>query len=208
MTDTARYVALFRMDSAGVDLARQRAAVTAFLGAPGRTLVGEFTASHGAAEDEAASASVALAIARCRRLGAMLLAALPETDFAVARDAAERAGIGVVLIEPGPPPPAAADIAGPDPSTEAPYLPLGRNRPPGPPLPGPLAPAGNRQKADAFARAILPVIQRIRASGTTSLTDIADTLNARRIRTAQGESWQPASVRLVLNRVPGDAGES
>ena len=40
--------------------------------------------------------------------------------------------------------------------------------------------------ADSFARNIYPLIQSIRATGTSSFKEIADTLNARGIQSARG----------------------
>lgn len=54
--------------------------------------------------------------------------------------------------------------------------------------------------ADRFAAAILPIIRKIEASGTTSLRGIARTLNERGVRTARGGTWQVSNVRNVLAR--------
>jgi len=213
MGETARYVAYFRMQAAGEArqrdaLARQRAAVAAFLEPRERILVGEFTEPARRSGGDSASETFALAIERCRALGATLVAALPDAALGpAARRAAAAAGIAIVLLEPAARPPendADPALAAP---ADAPYLPLGvRRRPPLPPTAA--APAGNRRKADAFARAILPVIEQIRAAGATSLTDIAGELNARQIRTARGRRWYPATVRNVLNRARRRAGDA
>jgi DNA invertase Pin-like site-specific DNA recombinase len=56
-------------------------------------------------------------------------------------------------------------------------------------------------QADAFAANVLPIIEQIRASGATSLRQIAAALNARGITTARGGTlWEAASVRNILNR--------
>jgi DNA invertase Pin-like site-specific DNA recombinase len=57
--------------------------------------------------------------------------------------------------------------------------------------------------ADAFAANMLPIVEQIRASGATSLRQIAAALNARGIATARGGMWEAAQVRNVLNREAG-----
>lgn len=194
MTEPARYVAYYRMPAAGAAqraefLARQRTAIETFLAATGRSLVGEFTEIIGSM-DRGGQAPLGLAIECCRGHRATLIAAVPEgAPGDAARRAAESAGVEIVLID------AASEHAGAPPETgDVPYLPLGRRRP------APRPPLGNRQKADAFARAILPVIEQIRASGATSLTAIAEELNAREVRTARGRRWHPTTVRNILTR--------
>jgi DNA invertase Pin-like site-specific DNA recombinase len=54
--------------------------------------------------------------------------------------------------------------------------------------------------ADAYARAIYPIINKIRASGAISLREIADALNARGIATPRGAQWHPTSVKNVVKR--------
>ena len=63
-----------------------------------------------------------------------------------------------------------------------------------------LAPA---YKAEALerAQALAPVVAEIRASGASTLQEIAAGLNARGILTAQGGSWSPMQVKRVLDRV-------
>src|SRR3981189_803875 len=46
-----------------------------------------------------------------------------------------------------------------------------------------------RAVADQFAVNVLPIVREIRASGLTTLRDIAGALNARGIRTARGGAW-------------------
>jgi DNA invertase Pin-like site-specific DNA recombinase len=55
-------------------------------------------------------------------------------------------------------------------------------------------------QADAFAANVLPIIEQIRASGATSLRQIAAALNARGIATARGGMWEAAQVRNILKR--------
>jgi DNA invertase Pin-like site-specific DNA recombinase len=64
----------------------------------------------------------------------------------------------------------------------------------------------SQQGAEAFARSMLPTIQAIQSSGTTSLRGIASALNARGIRTARGGTWQVSNVRNVLRRVGAPEG--
>lgn len=60
--------------------------------------------------------------------------------------------------------------------------------------------AASQAEAEAFARSVLPVIEAVRRSGTTSLRGIASALNARGIRAARGSTWQVSNVRNVLRR--------
>lgn len=55
-------------------------------------------------------------------------------------------------------------------------------------------------EAERFAAAVLPTIQSIQKSGTTSLRGIALALTARGIKTARGGAWQVSNVRNVLAR--------
>lgn len=58
-----------------------------------------------------------------------------------------------------------------------------------------------RDKADAFAKQVLPAIQEIRArQPSASLASIAQELNALRIRTSRGKDWTPIAVSRVLDR--------
>lgn len=60
--------------------------------------------------------------------------------------------------------------------------------------------ATNKASADAFGANILPVIERIEATGATTLAAIAEALNARGIRTARGGDWHASTVRNILAR--------
>jgi DNA invertase Pin-like site-specific DNA recombinase len=60
--------------------------------------------------------------------------------------------------------------------------------------------ASLKAKADQFAANVLPVVDSIKASGITTLTGIAEALNARGIRTARGGQWHPMTVRNLLGR--------
>lgn len=57
-----------------------------------------------------------------------------------------------------------------------------------------------RADADAFAANVLPVVREIQASGLSTPRAIADTLNARGIRTARGGAWHDSTVRNLLAR--------
>lgn len=56
------------------------------------------------------------------------------------------------------------------------------------------------QQADAFAANALPIIRDIEAAGITTLTGIAEALNARGIKTARGSKWAPTTVKNVMKR--------
>lgn len=55
-------------------------------------------------------------------------------------------------------------------------------------------------EAQRFAESVLPIIQSIQRSGTTSLRGIAIALNNRGVATARGGTWQVSNVRNVLDR--------
>jgi hypothetical protein len=177
-----RYVAYYRMPSIGDTpngdtLARQRRHLAAFLDHPDRELVGEFTE---------------------------VMTAVPRTELtSTAQQTAARDKIEILLIgETVSPSSTQPEIE--TNSEIVPYLRLGRGRhtipPPMSSRPAGGTPAGNRAKADQFAAAILPIIEQIRESGATSLTDIAEGLNARNIRTARGKRWYPTTVKNILDR--------
>ncbi len=60
--------------------------------------------------------------------------------------------------------------------------------------------ASNAGKADAFAAAVLPVVEKIKASGITTLAGIAGEMNARGVRSARGGEWMPQTVKNLLAR--------
>jgi DNA invertase Pin-like site-specific DNA recombinase len=62
-----------------------------------------------------------------------------------------------------------------------------------------LAPAYRAQAVER-AQAVLPVVDKIRASGATSLRAIAGGLNARGLATAQGRPWSAMQVKRLLER--------
>jgi Recombinase len=58
----------------------------------------------------------------------------------------------------------------------------------------------NTVNADRFAANVRPVIEKLRASGATSLRAIAAELAARNIPTARGGTWTPVQVTAILRR--------
>lgn len=62
---------------------------------------------------------------------------------------------------------------------------------------------GSAKVADdalSFAENVMPMIERIRAGGITSLRGIADVLDARGVRTARGGKWKATQVGAVIRR--------
>jgi DNA invertase Pin-like site-specific DNA recombinase len=60
--------------------------------------------------------------------------------------------------------------------------------------------AANRKVADDFARNVLPVVEKLRDAGTTSLEGIARALNERGVRSPRGGQWYASSVKNLLRR--------
>jgi DNA invertase Pin-like site-specific DNA recombinase len=58
----------------------------------------------------------------------------------------------------------------------------------------------NARDADRFAANVRPVIERIQASGITSLRGIAKELTARNIATARSGQWTPVQVTAIMRR--------
>ena len=52
-----------------------------------------------------------------------------------------------------------------------------------------------------FAENVLPIIDRIRASGITSMRGIAGVLDARGVRTARGGKWKAMQVGTIVRRI-------
>lgn len=63
-----------------------------------------------------------------------------------------------------------------------------------------LASAAKRAQADRAAQDVLPSIQALQATGSTSLRAIAKGLNDQSIATVRGGSWSAAQVMRVLER--------
>jgi DNA invertase Pin-like site-specific DNA recombinase len=60
--------------------------------------------------------------------------------------------------------------------------------------------AANRKMAADFARNVLPVVEKLRSAGTTSLEGIARALNERGVRSPRGGQWYASSVKNLLAR--------
>lgn len=56
-------------------------------------------------------------------------------------------------------------------------------------------------RADLHARDLAPIVEAIRAEGTTTLAGIASALNERSIRTPRNGQWHPTSVANLLRRL-------
>lgn len=54
--------------------------------------------------------------------------------------------------------------------------------------------------AQAHAARVMPVIEQMRATGTASLRELADGLNAAGVTSPRGHSWAPTTVARVLKR--------
>jgi DNA invertase Pin-like site-specific DNA recombinase len=57
-----------------------------------------------------------------------------------------------------------------------------------------------KEKADKYAANVRPIIEKIRASGVTTLAGIAEELNTRNVKTARDGRWQATTVHRVLAR--------
>lgn len=66
---------------------------------------------------------------------------------------------------------------------------------------GKVVAAKNRADADAFARAMSPVLIRLAAQGITTTRAVADKLNRDHISTARGRRWHSATVHHLLHRI-------
>ena len=64
------------------------------------------------------------------------------------------------------------------------------------------ATAAKRDLARRRAAEVMPAIAAARASGATSLRQLADRLNARGVPAARGGAWHPGSVRQLLRAAP------
>lgn len=70
---------------------------------------------------------------------------------------------------------------------------------------GPKLAKANREAADARAASVAGTVAEIRTAGGTTLRAIADGLNGRSIKTAQGKVWHPTSVSRLLKRLDAAA---
>jgi hypothetical protein len=204
-----RYVAYYRMPAIGDTpngdtLAHQRHDMAAFLNHPDRVLVGEFTEVMAPAYEGETSPAFDLSLECCRSLDAKLICAVPQAELATAaQEKAIHEHVEIIMVGDVVQPTDARPEIQPKRET-VPYLRFGpgRQRIRAPRLSrstdAPLV--GNRAKADQFAATIIPIIEQIKESGATTLTDIADVLNARNIRTARGTRWYPTTVKNILER--------
>ena len=210
MSETERYVAYYRMPAVGDwlnadDLACQRRLITKYLESPDRTLVGEFTEVLSPIDDGDTSPAFDLSLECCRDHGASLICAgSPASLKTAAQSRANSLKVGIVMI--GDHSPEGENQCNGQRQTQTvPHLPLGRRGTLPRLSPGTgslhLPPAGNRAKADRFADQVRPLIEQVQAAGAATLTEIAEALNAREIRTARGRRWRPAAVKNVLNRL-------
>lgn len=206
MSEIERYVAYYRMPAVGDtlyadSLSSQRQDVACFMAQPARVLVGEFTEVLCPTNEVETSPAFDLSLACCRELGARLICAGAPAGLDTAAQArAEHHNIAIVMVDGDGL--RSRETQEPDqPETSAPYLPLPRRHSNPRPIPrSQSGKAGNSSKANRFAAAILPVIAQIQSSGAASLTEIANTLNARGVRTARGRRWYPTTVKNILNR--------
>lgn len=200
MSEPERYVAYYRMPEIGAvpsgnALAHQRQSIEAFLANADRVLVGEFTEVMAPTFEGEIPPAFQLAVDCCLTLDATLLMSLAEPGLGHAeQEVASRRGLAIHWIENQEPGQPLKDRPG-----DIPYLDLKMSRRAIIPSRD-RTPAGNRAKADQFAEAILPIIEQIRSTGATTLTDIAKELNARQIKTARGRRWYPMTVRNILQR--------
>jgi DNA invertase Pin-like site-specific DNA recombinase len=61
--------------------------------------------------------------------------------------------------------------------------------------------ARNRSEAERFARSLEGEITKVRAEGHSTLSGIADALNASAVCPRNGGKWHPTSVRRVIDRM-------
>jgi DNA invertase Pin-like site-specific DNA recombinase len=60
----------------------------------------------------------------------------------------------------------------------------------------------NKREADAFAKAVLPIIRGLKGEGFTTIKAIAGELNNRKVQTfRKGARWHGASVHNVIQRI-------
>jgi DNA invertase Pin-like site-specific DNA recombinase len=60
--------------------------------------------------------------------------------------------------------------------------------------------ASTKAKAEGHAANVLPIIDSIKATGISSLRDIAAALNARGVKAARGGEWYAATVGRIIER--------
>ena len=60
--------------------------------------------------------------------------------------------------------------------------------------------AAKKANADRFAAEVMPIIEEASRAGATTLMAIADALNARGVKTAQGKLWRAQQVKNIIGR--------
>jgi DNA invertase Pin-like site-specific DNA recombinase len=65
-----------------------------------------------------------------------------------------------------------------------------------------MALTAKKERADAFAANVAPIIDQVKAAGAQSYRAIAQALTARGVRTARGGAWEAATVRNIIRRAP------
>ena len=58
-----------------------------------------------------------------------------------------------------------------------------------------------QERSKAKERDLAPIIEKLRASGATSLRQIAAGLNAKGIKTVRGAEWSAGQVQRLIERV-------
>jgi len=62
--------------------------------------------------------------------------------------------------------------------------------------------AANKKAADDFARKLLPLLNRLKTRGITTVRSIAEELNNRGIKTFRGAGrWHPSTVHILMKRL-------
>ena len=209
MSEIDRYVAYYRMPAIGDmpngdTLARQRHHMAAFLDHPDRALVGEFTEVMAPTYEGETSPAFDLSLECCRNLDASLICVMTKAELApAAQEKADNENIEIRMIG-GEVSPSMVRPKSQHDNGTVPYLRFGHSRQAIPASRSGRSDgaklAGNRAKADRFAAAVLPIIDQISATGATTLTDIAEALNAQNIRTVRGGRWYPTTVKNILDR--------
>ncbi len=57
-----------------------------------------------------------------------------------------------------------------------------------------------KERAEAFASNVMPIVSSVQATGVTTLAGITDALNGRGVRTARGGRWHVSTVMNLLRR--------
>lgn len=215
------FVAYYRVSTArqgqsGLGLEAQRAAVEAFLQGAGGTLLDAFTEVESGAKNDRPQLQAALAA--CRLKGATLaiakldrlsrdahfllgLAKAGVEFVAVDMPSANRLTVGVMaLVAEEERRAISARTRAALAAAKARGRVLGGWRG-GPKVDGRLGAEANRDRADAYAAQVGPILAGMRGRGM-SLRAMAAELTVQGIKTARGGAWSAATVRAVLQRLP------